>query len=114
MTIVPVYNILLVPNATLYLRNDIYTAMSGRVPAVDEKVTLIVEKEPRKREELTSESFYPIGVSGVITEVHEEGYLAVRTGNRVNLEEVTVSPEYRIGHCRAGIEHYCHGPSSTA
>lgn len=96
MTIVPVYDILLVPNATLYLRNDIYTAMSGRVPAVDEKVTLIVEKEPRKREELTSESFYPIGVSGVITEVHEEGYLAVRTGNRVNLEEVTVSPEYRI------------------
>ena len=96
MTIVPVYDILLAPHVTLYLRNDVYTAMSGRTPAVDEKVTLIVEREARQREELTSESFYPIGVSGVVTEVHREGYLAVQTGSRVNLDEVTVSPEQRI------------------
>ena len=96
MTIVPVYDILLVPHATLYLRNDMYAAASGRAPVVDEKVTLLVTREARQRDELTNESFYPIGVSGVVTEVHGEGYLAVRTGSRVNLDEVAVSPDHRI------------------
>ena len=96
MTIIPVYNTLLVPHTTMYLRNDIYTAMSGRTPLVGEKVTLIVAKESVKREELTNDSFYPIGVAGVVSEIHQEGYLAIQTGSRVNVDEVSVTPDHRI------------------
>ena len=96
MTIIPVYKTLLIPHTALFLRNDIYTAVSGREPEAGEKVTLIVSKETFRRDELTSESFYPIGVSGIVKEVHKEGYLSIQTGSRVNLDEISVMPDHRI------------------
>ena len=96
MTIVPVYNILLVPDANIYLKTEMYTELSGRVPFQDEKVTLIVKREPQPREELTAESFYPVGLSGVITDVSQEGYLVIRTGGRVNLDDIAILPGHRI------------------
>ena len=91
MTVVPVYNVTLVPGSTAYLQTELYKRATGHSPAPDEKVTLIVTKEPQTRQELTAESFYPIGLNGVITELHPEGFIAVKTGERVNLEEITVS-----------------------
>lgn len=96
MTIVPVHNIMLVPNTTMYLRTDLYEAMSGRAPAVDEKITLIVSKAPLARHELKSDSFYPIGLSATITEVHREGYLVIRGEYRVNLTGISVSAGHHI------------------
>ncbi len=91
MTIVPVYNAILVPNSTVYLQSDLYKRATGRSPVTEEKVTLIVSKEARTREELTAESFYPIGLSGVITEIHPEGFIAIKTGDRMDLDEITVT-----------------------
>ena len=91
MTVVPVYNVTLVPGSTAYLQTELYKRATGHSPAPDEKVTLIVTKEPQTRQELTAESFYPIGLNGVITELHPEGFIAVKTGERVNLEEITVA-----------------------
>ena len=96
MTIVPVHNIMLVPNTTLYLRNDVYTAMSGRVPIDGEKIALIVSKEPLSRHELKSDSFYPIGLSATITEVNQAGYLVMQSEYRVNLTGVSVSAGHHI------------------
>ncbi len=91
MTVVPVYNVMLVPGSVAYLQTELYRRATGHSPAPDEKVTLIVTKEPQTREELTAESFYPVGLTGVVTELHPEGFIAVKTGERVNLEEITVA-----------------------
>lgn len=96
MTIVPVYNILLVPDTNIYLKTEMYQQLTGRVPFQDEKVTIIVEREPQTREELTAENFYPIGLSGSITQVSPEGYLVIRTRNRVRIDDITVGPDHRI------------------
>ena len=41
MTILPTYNMLLVPDADLYMRVKTYREVTGRVPTADERVTLI-------------------------------------------------------------------------
>ncbi len=88
MTVLPVYNILLVPHSRLYLRAGLYKSISGREPEIGEKVTLLVAKEPSARQEMTHESFYPIGLSGVIREVGDEGYITIETGSRLDVESV--------------------------
>ena len=93
MTILPTYNMLLVPDADLYMRVKIYRDVTGREPEVDERVTMIVSREERARAEFTAESFYPIGLSGAIREVSPNGFLVIRTAGRVNIESVGVTPE---------------------
>ncbi len=96
MAVVPVYNMITVPDSSLFLQTGVYRAMTGRAPVENEKVTVIVAKREASRRELESDSFYPIGVSGQIREVNEQGYLVIRLGQRVNLDEVYVFPDKTI------------------
>ena len=96
MTVFPIYNILAVPDANIYIKTETYQKITGKDPAVDEKLVLIVAKEDLKREEFTSDSFYPIGLRAVITEVNPGGFLQMRTSNRVNLDDVVVYHDHNI------------------
>ena len=96
MAVVPVYNMITVPDSSLYLQTEVYRAMTGRAPVENEKVTVIVAKNEAPRRELESDSFYPIGVSGQIREINEQGYLVIRLVQRVNLDEVYVFPDKSI------------------
>ena len=96
MAVVPVYNMITVPDSNLYLQTEVYRAMTGRAPVENEKVTVIVAKKEAPRREQESDSFYPIGVSGQIREVNEQGYLVIRLKARVNLDEVYVFPDKTI------------------
>ena len=96
MAVVPVYNSIIVPDASLVLKNDYYQKITGKNPVVDEKVILVVCKEQVSRDELREDSFYPVGVSGVISEVNAGGYLVIRAGGRVNLDEVTIYQDHSI------------------
>ncbi len=96
MAVLPLFNALVIPDATIYFRTDRFERMLGRAPRPEERVTLLVMRKEQSRKELTADSFYPIGVSGTVTEVHDEGWFVVRTRGRVDLEEVTVSPDGRI------------------
>lgn len=96
MTVVPVYNVLAVPDANIYFQTETYKKMSGRAPFENEKVILIVCRDKKERKDLTDNDFYPIGITGTITEVHNEGYIVIRTGGRVNLSDVTVYSDHTI------------------
>ena len=96
MAALPVYNVLVLPESVLYLKTQRFQSMVGRAPRQDEKIQLVVMKEDCGREELTKENLYPIGVSGTVTEVHEEEWFAVRTRGRVNLDEVAILPDGRL------------------
>ncbi|MBQ8994707.1 MAG: endopeptidase La, partial [Oscillospiraceae bacterium] len=90
MTIVPVYNMLLTPEANIYFKTETYRKLTGREPYQDERVTLIVAKESTTVDKLTEDSFYPIGLSGYISEVGKEGFLIIHTTYRVHLDEVGI------------------------
>ena len=90
MAVLPVYNVIALPGAKLWLQSAAYQARAGRTPVVGERVTILQQKEDQARSALTSESFQPIGVSGTISEVDGGGFMAIDLQNRVNIEEVAI------------------------
>ena len=96
MAVLPLYDALVLPDATVYLKTERFVNMTGRAPRMEERVTLLILKEEQGRKDLNQDSFYPIGASGFVSEIHEEGWFAVKTRGRVNLDEIAFSPDGRI------------------
>ena len=96
MTVVPVYNAVIVPDSNIFFAIDAYKKMTGRAPFEGEKVILMMLRADDSREDLEKDSFYPIGVSGVITEVNAGGYLVIRTHGRVHFDEITIYSDHTI------------------
>ena len=76
MIVVPVFHMLLVPKANIYFQTEQFRRQAGRIVR-DEKVVLLPMRTQKNREDLTEEDFYPLAVSGQITEINAEGYLVV-------------------------------------
>ena len=97
MIVVPVYNMILTPDATIYFQTEqLRRSSGGKGVAENEKVVLIVAKENGSFTELKEDSFYPVGVAGTVKELHHQGYATVRTQYRVNIEDVHVNPDHTI------------------
>ena len=97
MLVIPVYDMIIMPDATLYLQTEqIQKCCAGKSLSIGEKMILIVAKEDTSYQNLDENSFFPIGVSGSITDLNEQGFATVRTGNRVNVEDVWFNPDHTI------------------
>ncbi|MBR1629042.1 MAG: endopeptidase La, partial [Lachnospiraceae bacterium] len=96
MTVIPIYHMLVAPDATTYFQTSRYRTLTGKPAKENEKVVFVVTKENQNRLALSDDSFYPIGLSGVITEVNPNGFLAIRTGSRVHIDEVHVNMDHSI------------------
>ena len=96
MAVLPIHNTVAVPDANLYYKADYYRSMTGREPAPDTKVIVIVTKEPIARDEVTPDSFYPIGAAGTVTEVNRHGFVVIRLKNRVNIDELSIRADHTI------------------
>ena len=97
MIVVPTYNMILSPDATLFYPLEPLRRCAGTGGVtVGEKVILIVAKEQKAYSELTENDFYPIGVTGNITELNQQGYCVIRTQYRVNVEDVRIYPDHTI------------------
>ena len=90
MSVMPLYNIIALPGAKLWLQTRIYKELTGKAPVEGERVTLLVQKDEQPRAALDGDSFRPIGVTGAISEVNANGFICVDIQNRVNIEEVAV------------------------
>ncbi|MCR5775129.1 MAG: endopeptidase La [Lachnospiraceae bacterium] len=90
MAVLPIYNILALPDCNIYFKNDFFSKTVGHDPQIDDKVTLIIQKDNITRDDFTDDSFYPVGISGIITDVNSNGYFIVHTRSRVNIDEITV------------------------
>lgn len=96
MAVLPVYNVLAAPGSDIPISKDEYQRAVGRVPVVGEKVTMIFLKEKEMRLRLSEDSFFRIGLSGVITEIGEQGHLIVQTGERLTLCEIAIDQDQNI------------------
>ena len=96
MFVIPVYNVIIVPDANIYFKTAEFRYLARRVEELNEKVVLLSTREKVKREDMTEESFYPIGVTGYVSEIGKEGYVVVRTTGRVNIDMVGVNPDHTI------------------
>jgi len=97
MTVLPLYNVMLIPETNLYLQTQAFTAMTGKEPENQERLIIVAEKSPKKREEITEDDIYPIGVSGIITEINSDNnYIVIRTKKRADITDVTIFADHTI------------------
>ena len=98
MIVVPTYNMLLSPDAVLYLPLDTLrrAAGPGKGVALGERLILIVAKENVALADMTEDSFYPIGVSAVVKDLNQQGFAVVNTQYRVNVETLSIDPDRTI------------------
>ena len=68
MTLVPIYNRIIIPNGKVYIISDRYRMVTGQLPQVGERVILLLSREEDSWKELTEEGFYPVGVGGTVTD----------------------------------------------
>lgn len=96
MTVIPVYNMLIAPNATSYFQTEQYRRMTGKTAKEGERVIFVICKSNKNRREIVEDDFLPIAVSGTITEVNTNGYLVVATTERVHIDEAHVNMDHSI------------------
>lgn len=88
MTTIPIYNLLVLPGITLYLQKQYYQKLTHTEPKEHEEVTFFLLREQKALDEITLKDFYPIGVTGVINEIDDEGAVGIHTISRVTLESM--------------------------
>ena len=100
MITVPYYNILIVPGVKLYFQNEYFEELARRDAKVGDDVLFLMLKDDLTREEMTAKDFFPIGLSGRVESIDDEGNIGIRTGERMNILEVRV----RKGDVKAKVE----------
>ena len=95
MIIMPLYDLQLIPEGNMYFQTDVFKNQAGKA-ALGEKVVLLQTKEYQERNALTEDNIYPIGVSGIISEISPDGYIVVKINNRVNIDEVSIDENKQI------------------
>ena len=97
MLVIPVYDMIIAPDATLYLQTEqLQRCSAGKGFSIGENVVLIVAKESASYQDLNETGFFPIGVSGSIMELDERGFVTIRTGHRINVESVWFEPDRTV------------------
>lgn len=96
MTIVPLYDVVVLPHTTLFLRTDRFQQASGRDPVASDRVVFLIAKGDQDAKTYGADSFYPVGVTGTIREVAPGGYVVVHTWDRIEVESVTFSSDHTI------------------
>ena len=97
MLVIPVYNMILVPEATLYFETAELKRISGNKPIeANEKVILIPAKQNLERNQFREDSFYPIGMAGTIRQILPGGYSSVHLDYRVDLLDVFIDRDHNI------------------
>ena len=71
MAIMPLYNMIALPGARIWLRGAVYRELTGKAPVQGDKVTILMQKEDAGHKALTADSFHPIGTAGIISEVND-------------------------------------------
>lgn len=96
MKVLPLYNVLVLPHSNIFFQTQAFRAMAGNNIYQGDEVTILVLRDQQTRDEMTSESFYPIGVEGVVEEISTDGYVVVQTAARVDVHQVLVNENHEI------------------
>ncbi len=103
MTIVPVYNMLILPEAAMFMKNDLFQSVAGRLPKKNEKVLLVPLKEEVSRNKICTNYMHELAVTGVIVNENINGFVHIITIDRtvINSTEVTEDKDIKINYTAA-------------
>ena len=87
MLVIPVYDLALLPGASLYLKKEYYEELAGKKAEQGASVIFLMLKQHKQRPDIKPEDIYPIAVTGVVESVDEDGTVNVRALARVRLSQ---------------------------
>ena len=93
MFTMPVYDMMLLPGVTFYFKNDIFQQMGSQDAKTGDDVLFLMQRSDKDRKDLTAEDFYPVGVSGKLDSVDNEGNIRIRTVARVDLSDLEMAED---------------------
>ncbi len=96
MKVLPLYNVLVLPHSNIFFQKSLFRMLAGGNVYQGDQMIIMILKEQKARKDITEDSFYPLGVIAVVEEISEEGYVIIRTGNRVDIRQVAVNEEHEI------------------
>ena len=96
MTIVPVYNRVITPFSDIFFQTEYFRSITGKRPEKGDSVILLQLKSDQGWENFSDESFFPIGLSGEITEVNSSGYIVIHTNERINVNSITIKGQFKM------------------
>ena len=91
MITIPIYDMTILPDVTFFFKKDIFTEQEITAEHVGEDVLFLMLKQDKKREDITPDDICPMGVSGRIESMDEEGNIRVHTKERVAISDVEVT-----------------------
>lgn len=90
MLVIPVHKMVVLPRAVTYMRADAFAKSTGRSAEAGEKVILLLTKDDTDRSKLTNDSFQPLAVTGIVQEGVVNGFLGIKTLDRVGVDDADV------------------------
>lgn len=88
MTVMPIYDMLLLPGVTFYFKKDVLEKMQVKEFPVGDDVLFLIQKTDKRRKDLTPEDFHEKGLIGKIENVDDEGNVSIHILNRVELSDI--------------------------
>ena len=90
MRVVPVYNMMILPNSHIYFQIDNFRTLAGKTVEEGDKILLaVLNKNEVNTGALHKEEVHPIGLEGRIKEISKDGYAVVVSGNRVQIDALS-------------------------
>ena len=87
---------MITPHSDVFFQTDHFRKITGKSPEKEEQVIFLFLKDNETWDKYEQDSFYPIGVSGVITEVNPNGFLVVKTADRINISSLIVKGKFKM------------------
>lgn len=91
MITLPISDLLLLPGVTFFFKKDVFPSGEITAESVGEDILFVMEKE--EKEQMTPDDFYPIGVSGAIDSVDDEGNVRVKVRERVQISDIELEKD---------------------
>lgn len=93
MITIPVYDLLILPGVTFFFKKDMFSINQITSENVGEDVLFLMLKSEKQEDEITQEDIYPIGVSGHIENIDDEGSVKILAKERVEISDIESGPD---------------------
>lgn len=101
MMIVPIYDLLLLPNVTCYFQGSYLRQLSGKDIQIGESVIFLMLKENKEKEAITVQDFYPIGITGMVEQIDNDDMVYIDTRSRMDVSEIGITDgELQVEYAR--------------
>lgn len=91
MVTVPIYDMLVLPGLVFHFKDEVCQTIGMSGMKTGEEIIFLLMKEDKKPQDMTADDIFPIGVSGIVESVDNDGDIKIRMLHRVSLDEIDVS-----------------------